>query len=194
MTTLEVLFIDMAHMHNCLCSRNLSLFLFPTLLTPPPSVISLFTCKIDFLLYDHSIRFPRPVIEQHPFQVIESGWGEFEILIDLYFKDSSIRPIHINHLLRLYPVGSDGMVPSVEPVVSEFYDELVFRSPTEPLHKSLLKEPKIMPPPEWNSLLPVYSDAEDCRALMAAQNFVSSQLSQLKERLAKVEELEKARE
>eukprot|EP00299_Pterocystis_sp_00344_P010243 c4533_g1_i2.p1 GENE.c4533_g1_i2~~c4533_g1_i2.p1 ORF type:complete len:122 (-),score=16.50 c4533_g1_i2:225-590(-) len=57
----------------------------------------------------------------------ETGWGEFEMLIKISFRDPTQRPIEFSHLLRLY---GDAETPSTRstPVTNEFYDEIVFPS------------------------------------------------------------------
>ena len=50
-----------------------------------------------------------------------------------------------------------------------------------------------MPPVEYAQLFNSFTDAEDIRLLMNAQNFITTQLSTMKERLAKAEEEEEKR-
>jgi hypothetical protein len=40
-----------------------------------------------------------------PFEVTESGWGEFEASIRIYFRDPAEQPIDLFHLIKLYPPG-----------------------------------------------------------------------------------------
>ncbi|KAH3901412.1 related to Protein AF-9 homolog [Saccharomycodes ludwigii] len=66
--------------------------------------------KVIFKLhetYPNSIR----TIEQPPFEVTETGWGEFEINIKIVFQDgSNEKIINFYHLLRLHPYY---MIPNV---------------------------------------------------------------------------------
>jgi len=64
-------------------------------------------------------------LDQHPFEVNETGWGEFQIQIKIIFQDPSQRPLTINHHLRLYPPDDAGQLKTSKPVLSEFYDEIV---------------------------------------------------------------------
>lgn len=64
-------------------------------------------------------------VDQHPFEVNETGWGEFQIQIKIIFQDPSQRPLTINHHLRLYPPDDAGQLKTSKPVLSEFYDEIV---------------------------------------------------------------------
>jgi len=95
---------------------------------------------IDKVVFTLHPTIPNNVREvtTHPFEVTETGWGEFEAMISVHFKDftppkllgkKEFRPppIHFAHTLKLYQ-GSQTPTSSAvgKPVVSEFYDELVF--------------------------------------------------------------------
>jgi YEATS domain-containing protein 4 len=41
-------------------------------------------------------------VRQEPFEVSESGWGEFESSIRIYFKDVDESPVDILHMIKLY--------------------------------------------------------------------------------------------
>ncbi len=56
----------------------------------------------------------------------ETGWGEFQIQIKIFFHDPAQRPVTLNHQLRLYPPEDMGQLKTSKPVLSEYYDELVF--------------------------------------------------------------------
>ncbi|KQK19953.1 transcription initiation factor TFIID subunit 14b [Brachypodium distachyon] len=75
---------------------------------------------------------PTRVIEQPPFELSESGWGEFEIAITLYFhSDVCEKRLDLFHQLKLYPEEDAGPQSTKKPVVVETYDEVVFPEPTE---------------------------------------------------------------
>jgi YEATS domain-containing protein 4 len=88
--------------------------------------------KVVFQLHS-SFAVPLRPMEQQPFEVVEGGWGEFEIGIQLYFQDDCCeKPLELAHKLKLYT--DDDRHPqqsSKKPVVSETYEELVFSEPTE---------------------------------------------------------------
>lgn len=88
----------------------------------------------------------------------ESGWGEFEIVIKIYFHDPTERPVTIYHILKLFqsPISVDANNPdSQQPnsivtapplasiidtkkfLVSEYYDEIVFQEPTQLMQQLL---------------------------------------------------------
>eukprot|EP00898_Chlorokybus_atmophyticus_P006141 jgi/Chlat1/6528/Chrsp45S06000 len=75
---------------------------------------------------------PTRVVEQPPFQVTETGWGEFEIAITVFFQgDAAEKPVELFHHLKLYPEEEAGPPNTKRPVVVESYDEFVFPEPTE---------------------------------------------------------------
>lgn len=105
--------------------------------------------------YDSPVR----LIEKPPYQVTETGWGEFEIIIKIHFHlgpDLGLneKNFQIFHGLKLHPynpqtdhsnalnttVAANGDVHLV------LYDELVFSEPTELTFEYLTKYPVNMLP------------------------------------------------
>lgn len=79
-----------------------------------------------------SFNNPTRVVESPPFELSESGWGEFEIAITLHFhSDVCDKPLHLYHHLKLYPEDESGPMSTKKPVVVESYDEIVFTEPSE---------------------------------------------------------------
>lgn len=59
--------------------------------------------KVTFKLYE-TYKNPLRTIEQAPFEVTETGWGEFDITIKIFFQpEASEKPITFNHHLKLHP-------------------------------------------------------------------------------------------
>lgn len=77
-----------------------------------------------------------------PFQIHETGWGEFEITMKLYYvAESSEKPQTLYHHLRLHPYGrtdeeKETMRLSPE-VTSWVYEEQVFNEPYEAFYDIL---------------------------------------------------------
>lgn len=63
------------------------------------------------------------VIETFPFEVSETGWGEFEVGIKITFHDPAEKPVSVYHHLRLYPSAETTLRDKA--VVCEKYDEIV---------------------------------------------------------------------
>lgn len=90
--------------------------------------MSAYIKKINFKLHDSYPNSNR-VITKPPYEVTETGWGEFEVVIKIYFNDPNERPVTLYHLLKLFQSETDVMLGKKSLVV-EFYDELVFQDPT----------------------------------------------------------------
>lgn len=71
-----------------------------------------------------------PAISKPPFELAESGWGEFVIQIRISFQLAGLRPMILSHQLRLHPLVEDSG-RSFKPVISETYDEIVISRPGE---------------------------------------------------------------
>ena len=94
------------------------------------------------------------------------------------------------HPIKLYPPGVTAATPSTtstEPVVHEFYNEVVFTDPRDSFHKQLMRMsllPKIESrEPNVQAAFPRYSDEEDWKALLEAQSFLDAELKKVKHRL-----------
>ncbi|KAJ5855964.1 uncharacterized protein N7529_009908 [Penicillium soppii] len=101
--------------------------------------ISYWLKKVQFKLHETYAQNVR-TIEQPPFEVSETGWGEFEIQIKLYFvPESNEKPQTLWHSLKLHPYGPDaeGMKERRETVISQNYEEIIFNEPVEPFYEIL---------------------------------------------------------
>ncbi|WRX14173.1 YEATS - like 2 [Theobroma cacao] len=93
--------------------------------------LSVVVKRVVFQLHS-SFNNPTRVVESAPFELSESGWGEFEIAITLYFhNDVCEKPLNLYHHLKLYPEDESGPMSIKKPVVVEFYNEIVFTEPSE---------------------------------------------------------------
>ncbi|VVD02636.1 unnamed protein product [Leptidea sinapis] len=57
--------------------------------------------KVHFKLHE-SYANPNRIITKPPFELTETGWGEFEIVIKIYFQDPNERPVTLYHILKLF--------------------------------------------------------------------------------------------
>ncbi|XP_078448359.1 transcription initiation factor TFIID subunit 14b-like isoform X3 [Wolffia australiana] len=90
---------------------------------------------------------PKRVVESAPFEVSESGWGEFEIAISLFFhNDVCDRQLDLYHQLKLYPEEESGPQSTKKPVVVETYDEIVFSDPLESFFARIQNSPVAIVP------------------------------------------------
>lgn len=99
--------------------------------------------KVIFKLHD-TYHNPSRSIESPPFEVTETGWGEFEITLRVFFvNEASEKNLLLYHHLKLHPYGpgSENIAPGTQPVESYIYDEFVFNEPTEAMFELLTAKP-----------------------------------------------------
>jgi YEATS domain-containing protein 4 len=80
------------------------------------------------------------MIESPPFEVEETGWGEFEIAIKFYFvPESTEKPQQIWHGLKLHPYYGDIEMQKRERkmISSVCYEEVLFNEPVEAFYEIL---------------------------------------------------------
>ncbi|KAM9989770.1 hypothetical protein ACTFIY_005826 [Dictyostelium cf. discoideum] len=112
-----------------------------------------FIKKVVFHLHN-SFKNPNRAVESAPYEISETGWGEFDLKVTIYFTDNSEKPLELFHLLRLHP--PDGNLKTKHPVVSESLDMLVFKDPSESFY-NLIKLPD-KPPEVLNPSLQIAGD------------------------------------
>ncbi|KAI9483131.1 MAG: exocyst complex component Sec5-domain-containing protein [Benjaminiella poitrasii] len=157
--------------------------------------LSYYIKKVVFKLHE-TYSNPLRTVEQPPFEISETGWGEFEIMIKIYFQPvASEKPVVLYHHLRLHPYEDDlnGQPwPKDKPVMSLLYDEFVFNEPTDSLyqlfseHNALsinLPNKKSIKDP-LTPLFSVQLEQEESDRLDQAQQEINSQIAALKQKLA----------
>ncbi|CAF3614644.1 unnamed protein product [Rotaria socialis] len=91
--------------------------------------------RIQFRLhetYPNNVR----VLNQPPYEIEESGWGEFETQITIFFADPCEKPVVFYFHLKLFSTEPD-IVVGRKPLVNEYYDELVFQEPSDLLARAI---------------------------------------------------------
>lgn len=96
--------------------------------------MSTYVKKVHFKLHE-SYANPNRILLKPPYEVTETGWGEFEVVIKLYFHDPTERPVTLYHILKLFqsPIvdGEISTQDTKKVLVSESYEEIVFQEPTQ---------------------------------------------------------------
>lgn len=120
-----------------------------------PILSTHFVKKVVFKLHDSYPQHLRSFTEGPPYEITETGWGEFDIVIRIYWKDSTERtPLTIYHPLKLFcadkPENQD-IIKGLRPHVNEYYDEIIFNHPSQAIQKSVINNlppipPQIIPP------------------------------------------------
>ncbi|GFQ67527.1 YEATS domain-containing protein 4 [Trichonephila clavata] len=149
--------------------------------------MSVYVKRVHFKLHE-SYAEPNRVCHAPPYGVTETGWGEFEVVIKIFFQDSNERPVTIYHFLKLFDRERDGNVKmGSDTVTSESYDELVFSDPTAKMYR-LLSYPRL------NAAAPAhqidYEDkkSKDLQQILNAKKKVKQEILELKARLATAKE------
>ncbi|KAL7463773.1 hypothetical protein ACHAXS_005542 [Conticribra weissflogii] len=100
--------------------------------------------RVIFQLHP-SFTQPTRELTKPPFEVTETGWGEFEASIRIVWREgvADERCTMLTHGIRLYPSNNPQLSNQTQPtdvaVVSEKYDEVVFTNPEEEFHRLLLE-------------------------------------------------------
>lgn len=151
--------------------------------------MSAYIKKVHFKLHE-SYANPNRIVTKPPYELTETGWGEFEIVIKLYFHDPNERPVTLYHILKLFQSPlTEGAPPTVgRALVSESYEEIVFQEPTQ-LMQHLLCNVKPITNGPWSH----DTDFEEKKnktldKIITAQTKVRSEISDLKEKLSLAKE------
>jgi YEATS domain-containing protein 4 len=63
-------------------------------------------------------------VNEPPYEIKESGWGEFEAVIKIFFVDPAERHVTVYHVLKLF--NADPLIMTgKKSLVNEYYDEIV---------------------------------------------------------------------
>lgn len=149
--------------------------------------MSVYVKRVQFKLHE-SYTEPNRIVQAPPFTITETGWGEFEIAIKIFFQDSNERPVTIYHFLKLFEREEDGNVKVVPgPINSESYDELVFIDPTIKMHR-LLSQPKQSASITSHQTNYEQKKIQDLKKILDAKQKVKQEIEDLKIKLANTKE------
>ena len=118
--------------------------------------ISYFVKEVVFTLHSSFENHNRSVTT-YPFELYESGWGQFDIIITIYLIDETAKPIEFVHPLKLYPTQTHASMSTKKPVVSESYEEIIFVNPKPHIREILLNPPFR---PQSSIQIPIQSEDE----------------------------------
>ena len=85
----------------------------------------MFHPRISLIETFSSYAVPIRTITKPPYEVKESGWGEFDVEIKIFISDSPEKSVTLYHPLKLFQE------------VSEWYDEILFVNPSQFLQDML---------------------------------------------------------
>ncbi|CAL8076746.1 unnamed protein product [Calicophoron daubneyi] len=101
----------------------------------PNEDLSTFIRRVQFKLHE-SYTNPIRVVNKPPFELTETGWGEFDITMKVIFTDSNEKPLVITHLIKLFHCDHEIMMGH-KSLVREIYDEMVFVDPSPSFYRAL---------------------------------------------------------
>ncbi|XP_032513594.2 YEATS domain-containing protein 4 [Danaus plexippus] len=145
--------------------------------------MSAYIKKVHFKLHE-SYANPNRIVTKPPYELTETGWGEFEIVIKIYFHDSNERPVTLYHILKLFQSPVSETAPTVgRSLVSESYEEIVFQEPTQ-LMQHLLNNIKPITNGQWTHDTDFEEKKEKTlEKIISAQGKVRGEISELKDKL-----------
>ncbi|XP_063974520.1 YEATS domain-containing protein 4 [Diachasmimorpha longicaudata] len=148
--------------------------------------MSVYVKKVHFKLHE-SYNNPNRIVTKPPYELTETGWGEFEIVIKIYFLDPNERPVTIYHILKLFQSSPD-ILTGKKNLVSEFYEEIVFQDPTA-LMQHLLSTTRPLTMGVWRHDTDFETKKETAlKAITEARNKIRYEVIDLKEKLTLAKE------
>ncbi|KAJ1917996.1 NuA4 histone H4 acetyltransferase complex and the SWR1 complex subunit [Mycoemilia scoparia] len=136
------------------------------------------------------------IFKSEPYEVSETGWGEFEVIIKIYFPPfSGEKPISIYHMLKLYPPENlSKNWPKGKAIQNLFYEELIFSDPTEEFYEVLTngsstKDVKPEIPLKSTALVPfsIEAEADEAKSLEKAIATMKKKISEYREKMSNVD-------
>jgi YEATS domain-containing protein 4 len=152
--------------------------------------ISHYISHVVFRLHN-SFEQPLRRIDNFPWEVNETGWGEFEVAIELHLKDPTLQSITLLHLLKLYPstTSTTAEINLSHPVISEKFEELVF---IQPLTPTMAKALQFESEGNFFSVKSNYDDKfleSQLNSLASARDFIKKELEDNKKKRERVKEM-----
>ena len=152
--------------------------------------LSTFVSKVAFSLHE-SFADPVRIITEAPFEVTEVGWGEFGAKIRVFFRDPTELPVDFTHMIRLHAQAQSGpaQVNIKKPVVSEMYDEIIFKDPSESFAQllSTFNQDNVLPAVDLLEYKRPFDEDRDLFNLSIAQQHVQKEIDCAKVRFLELE-------
>ncbi|XP_013778977.1 YEATS domain-containing protein 4-like isoform X1 [Limulus polyphemus] len=143
--------------------------------------MSIYVKKVHFKLHESYANQNR-VVTKPPYEVTETGWGEFEIVIKIYFHDPNERPVTVYHILKLFQSETNIMLGKKH-LVSEFYDELIFQDPSAMMQQLLTSTRQLTLGPYKHETDFEEKKEKSLSAILSAKNKIRVEINDMKEKL-----------
>ncbi|RWS28259.1 YEATS domain-containing protein 4-like protein [Leptotrombidium deliense] len=150
--------------------------------------MSLYVKKVHFKLHESYTNQNR-IVSKPPFEVTETGWGEFEITIKLYFMDQNEKPVTIYHVLKLFETDPISKAINIKKnIVSEFYDEIIFQEPSPILLQLLSNTRQFTIGPYRHETDFDVKKEQTINSIVSAKNKVKQEITDMKNKLHQAQE------
>lgn len=145
--------------------------------------MSAYVKKVTFKLHE-SYANPNRVVIKPPYEITETGWGEFEITIKIFFVDPNERPITLYHVLKLFDIDPVTKAIIVKKNIScEYYDEIIFNEPSALLHQLLTNCQQISVASYRHETDFEEKEEKTLKSVMTAKSKVKDEIEELKDKL-----------
>jgi len=138
------------------------------------------------------------VIEKPPYEVTETGWGEFDIGVKIEFvDDAGASATSTTTSLKLFPsaeeIAKHGGATTKKPVIKEKYEEIVFHDLDPGFYKRLrghawTRAPASEHDQAWSS----FKDKAELVSIYAARKVTAERLAVLKQQIEVLESIDAA--
>ncbi|MEW5315775.1 MAG: hypothetical protein WDW38_007181 [Sanguina aurantia] len=150
--------------------------------SPTDEDLSHIFSKVSFELHN-TFAVPLRVLDAHPLEVTEQGWGQFDIVVTFHFHvDCGDKPVVITHHLKLFENGEQTIPQNTKkPVISETTEQLVFSEPREAFFTRITNQaPRLAAPLSVQSHLFNQDEAADLARLKECRSRVAAMVTEMR--------------
>lgn len=148
--------------------------------------MSTYVKRINFKLHESYIN-PNRVVTKPPYEITETGWGEFEVVIKIYFHDPNERPVTLYHVLKLFQ-SETNIILGKKNLVSESYDEIIWHDPSPMMQQLLTTTRPFAVGPYKHETDFDEKKEKTLNAILLAKNKIRYEIGDLKEKLKQAKE------
>ena len=152
--------------------------------------------SVEFALHP-SFDEPTRVLTQAPYEVTETGWGEFDIGVKITFSSDcgDARTVTTTTLLKLFPsaeeIARHGPQTTKKPLIKERYEEIVFHECDGGFYKRMKshawkRAPKSAHDDAWSS----FKDKPELVGIYAAREVTKERIKILEQQLEVLESID----
>lgn len=150
---------------------------------------------VEFALHP-SFEEPLRRLTEPPYEVTETGWGEFDIGVKIEFSaDSGAGAVHATTPLKLFPSAEEiakyGPQTTKRPVVRERYEEVVFHDCEPGFYKRMKAHAgKKAPKSEHEGTFGTFKEKPELVAIYAAREVTKERIKILSQQLEVLESID----